>query len=60
MSRLGLIRADSLDARKSHKHRSKRHIHSQDEVAHVETVVEETDDNAEEKSVTRVVDFSAK
>lgn len=33
MSRLGLVRADSLDARKSHKHRSKRHLLSAESIA---------------------------
>ena len=53
MSRLGLVRADSLDARKSHKHRSKRHL------LKAESIQEETDEKeAKEKCVTNVVEFS--
>jgi hypothetical protein len=49
MSRLGLVRADSLDARKSHKQRSKRHLLADKSMS----IAEEK----EEKSVTRVVEF---
>ena len=49
MSRLGLIRADSLDARKSHKSRSKRQI------LKAESIAEE--EKQKEESVTKVVDF---
>lgn len=51
MSRLGLVRADSLDARKSHKSRSKRHL------LKAESIAEGKEDSKEEKSVTRVVEF---
>jgi hypothetical protein len=49
MSRLGLVRADSLDARKSHKHRSKRHLLKADSIA---------EEKEEEKSNTNVVPFT--
>ena len=53
MSRLGLVRADSLDARKSHKSRSKRHL------IKAESIAEEMDSKAQgdEPCVTKVVDF---
>ena len=50
MSRLGLVRADSLDARKSHKHRSKRHLLKAESIA---------EDTKEEETVTKVVNFNA-
>ena len=53
MSRLGLVRADSLDARKSHKHRSKRHL-----LRAESSIQEEKEDKGEEeKTITNVVDF---
>lgn len=52
MSRLGLVRADSLDNRKSHKSRSKRHL------IKAESIAEDNKDDEENKTVTNVVNFN--